>query len=243
MIYENEYGTVNFMDERPTLFKRKKIGVNLSGGTDSTFLMFATLREISEKNLETQVIPVTGVDSRRPTNEWHVIEIMEYFKELFPNVNIGEHQFDYYTKKSMRDKSYHHELHENKLFLEGTIDILFHGVTANPSEEEMKEFGFFDDREIKRDKSHRNYITAKDRKPITDTVVPNFLWYAPFAYVNKKFIAAEYEKHGLMDELFEMTSSCIGDKFQTNGFSEPCKKCWWCKEKHWAFGVYDGGIK
>lgn len=243
MIYENEYGKVNFMDEIPVLFKRKKIGVNLSGGTDSTFLMYATLRKISEENLDIQVIPITGVDTKRPTNEWNVRDIMEYFEEMFPKVNIGEHQFDYYAKKSRKDKPYHHELHENKLFLEGTIDVLFHGVTQNPDEDVMKELEFFETREEKRDKPTRNYITAEQRKTITNIPVKNFLWYAPFAYVNKQFIAEEYKKHKLMSELFELTSSCIGDKFQTNGFMEPCKQCWWCKEKHWAFGMYDGGVK
>lgn len=241
MILENQYGKVNFMDECPVLFKRNKIGINLSGGVDSAFLMFATLKKISEKNLDVEVIPITGVDTTRPTNEWNAREIMDLFAEMFPDVNIGEHQFNYYTRDRY-DKKWKHRFHErieNKLFLDGTIDVLFHGVTQNPGEEVMKEFGFYDNREVKRDDNQRNLITAESRKPLEKIDVPTFLWYAPFAFVTKQFIAEEYKKHGLLDELFPITASCVGYKEDTNFFTEPCKKCWWCKEKYWAFGSYD----
>ena len=46
----------------------------------------------------------------------------------------------------------------------------------------------------------------------------------------------------LMDDLFPLTMSCIGFEKETNYFTEPCKKCYWCHEKKWAFGCYDGGL-
>ena len=58
----------------------------------------------------------------------------------------------------------------------------------------------------------------------------------PWATVNKSFIAAQYDKFGLK-ELSNMTNSCIH-----SGIS-PCKECWWCRERYWAFGSYDGGIQ
>ena len=56
--------------------------------------------------------------------------------------------------------------------------------------------------------------------------------------MQKKAIAAGYEEHDLMDDLFPLTKSCV-DRNKT-----PCFKCFWCYEKHWAFGMYDmsGGV-
>jgi 7-cyano-7-deazaguanine synthase in queuosine biosynthesis len=58
----------------------------------------------------------------------------------------------------------------------------------------------------------------------------------PWSIVDKKFIAAQYKKFGI-EELSTLTNSCIISS------KSPCKKCWWCKERYWAFGSYDGGIK
>jgi len=51
-----------------------------------------------------------------------------------------------------------------------------------------------------------------------------------------------YEQFNLLDDLFPLTMSCIGFAPETNYFTEPCRKCYWCHEKKWAFGCYDGGL-
>lgn len=242
MIISNEYGRVDFMDEYPQLLQRKRIGINLSAGTDSAFLMYSTLKKIQQDGLNISVVPITGVDVKRPVNEWHAREIVIYLNELFPDVEISEHQFNYYDKDHEKDKPNKHKEHEKKLFLKGVIDTLFHGVTANPDEQTMKEMGFYANREIKRDNNKTNFISHEDRKPTGNKYSDNFMWYAPFASVNKKFIAEEYRKNELMNELFPMTASCVGYAKHTNFWTEPCKECWWCKEKKWAFGMYDGEV-
>ena len=64
----------------------------------------------------------------------------------------------------------------------------------------------------------------------------------PFVNIDKRWIAGMYEQLGLMDELFPMTASCIGDNADSKYYTEPCGKCFWCYEKKWAsFGCYDGG--
>ena len=45
-----------------------------------------------------------------------------------------------------------------------------------------------------------------------------------------------------MDNLFPITWSCISYGDKTDYWTHPCKTCWWCKEKLWAFGSYDGGV-
>jgi hypothetical protein len=229
------------MDEYPQLIQRRNIGINLSAGTDSAFLMYSTLKKIQQDNLDSAVIPITGVDIRRPTNEWHAREIVLYFKEQFPDVKILQHQFNYYDKEHEKDKPNKHKEHEKKLFSEKTIDVLFHGVTANPDKQSMIDMGFYENRETKRDSKNSKFVSHANQSHTGDLYRDNFMWYAPFAFLNKKFIAEEYRKNGLMEELFPMTASCIGYAKHTNFWSEPCKECWWCKEKKWAFGMYDGG--
>ena len=67
-------------------------------------------------------------------------------------------------------------------------------------------------------------------------------FYCPFEFVNKKFVSDMYHRYNLMDELFPITASCVAYAKKTNHFSEPCKECWWCREKKWAFGMYDGNV-
>ena len=52
--------------------------------------MFMTCREIVERNLDTTIVPITGVDERRPTNIWNAREIVDLFKELFPSSKFYE---------------------------------------------------------------------------------------------------------------------------------------------------------
>ena len=60
----------------------------------------------------------------------------------------------------------------------------------------------------------------------------------PWANVDKKYIYEQYVKHKLLDTLEPLTWSCIAYAEDTNFFTEPCKRCYWCKEKHWGFGKY-----
>lgn len=226
MIYSNEYGEVNFMDDYPVLFEKKKIGINLSGGVDSALLMFITLRE----NLSAEIIPITGVDILRPTNEWNAREIVDLFREMFPDSNIASHQVFYYRKMHKDDKTNQHLTFEKKLFSDKIIDVLFHGRTSNPPIEEAKKYNLLHNREERRDKHSHN------RSVFLDTSTP---FYCPFEYVDKRWIAKMYEKFNLMSNLFPITASCVEYADKTNFFTKPCKECWWCKEKVWAFGMYD----
>ena len=89
-------------------------------------------------------------------------------------------------------------------------------------------------REVRRDK-HGN-----DRVPFHEN--HGHAFYCPYEYVDKRFVADMYHKYNLMFELFPITSSCVEYAEKTDYFTKPCKECWWCREKKWAFGMYDGGI-
>tara|TARA_B100000575_G_C23141146_1_gene664103 strand:- start:3016 stop:3723 length:708 start_codon:yes stop_codon:yes gene_type:complete len=234
MIYKSRYGNVNFWDPYPRLNDFKKIGINLSAGTDSALVMFMTCRKLKELKSDATIIPITGVHNKRPTNIWNAREIVDLFREMFPEVNIGEHQVNRYEKRHEKDKVNQHRDHENRLFYFQIIDVLFHGRTANPDEEIAKKNNLFFKREERRDKNSHNrkqYHEAHNRP-----------FYCPLELVDKRFVAAQYKKFKLMDNLFPITASCVEYAEKTDNFTKPCKECWWCREKKWAFGMYDGCV-
>ena len=133
-----------------------------------------------------------------------------------------------------------HVIHERKLYADQDIKLWLCGKSANPPIEEVGEKSFLvKDREVERDTSLGDQYKIFTR--IQRDGVYNRWLYRPLAFMHKKFMAEEYKKHNLMEELFPLTASCIGYAEKTNHFSGPCKVCWWCKEKKWAFGMYDGG--
>ena len=235
MKYKTQHGDLDFWDPYPSLNKFKKIGINLSGGADSALVMFMTCREIVERNLDTTIVPITGVDERRPTNIWNAREIVDLFKELFPQVKFYEHQVNHYQKSHEKDKVNHHRAHEDRLRKEGIIDVLFHGRSANPPEDVAKENNLLFKREERRDRH------GHDRVPYHENHGKPF--YCPLEYLDKRFVAEMYEQFDLMNNLFPITASCVEYADKTDYFSKPCKECWWCREKKWAFGMYDGGLK
>ena len=60
----------------------------------------------------------------------------------------------------------------------------------------------------------------------------------PFQNHDKAWVARCFESEGLMKGLFPLTRSCEGQADKTKNFTKPCKKCWWCREKYWAFKQY-----
>ena len=62
---------------------------------------------------------------------------------------------------------------------------------------------------------------------------------SPFKNVDKRFTAQVYEDEFLLETLFPLTRSCLGSAEVTDYHEKPCKMCYWCEEKYWAFGQYD----
>lgn len=60
--------------------------------------------------------------------------------------------------------------------------------------------------------------------------------WKPFINMHKRDLALLYKEYSL-DWLFELTVSCIGHFENTANFTKSCNQCWWCAERHWAFGT------
>ena len=223
MIYENKYGRVDFWPEE--LNKHKKIIINFSGGTDSALMAWMLCKE----NPTTEIHFSTLVDTERPTNEWNARELILWYKERF-DLNWGKHHIGYFTKGSdegIYAKRHYHGKHTTSIRKPNELTLLMHGRTANPPADERDKYNLNLGREEVRDKVERDFIIGN-----------TYQTYSPFIAVNKRFVAEVYREYNLMD-LFNLTASCIAEDYKTDYFHKPCKKCWWCREKHWAFGCYD----
>ena len=180
MIYETQYGTIDFWSPH-NLERFYKIGINLSGGCDSSLLLYFTLKELKPHQT---IIPITGVHNARPSNIWNVEEIILLMRELFPDKNIGEHAVDYYDKDFEKDKVNKHREHEQKLWDAKTIEVLFHGRTANPPIEEAETHNLTFKRENQRDGNEKFVYHENHNRP----------FYVPFNNVDKRFISENYKK-------------------------------------------------
>jgi len=206
-----------------------KIAISMSGGLDSSLMTWLLCKEISDKKQNTKVFPLHGIDNTRPTSPENIQNIINFLRNSFPTIEINDmltwdNTKDYKIPKSKKDSD-----GLKKWCLKYSIKYLYQGRTANPPNEILEEFGGF----FQEERSH-----YRD-KPIKELIRPfNAYLIRPWANVDKKYIYEQYKKHNLLDTLEPLTWSCIAYAEDTNFFTEPCKRCYWCKEKYWGFNKY-----
>ena len=196
----------------------ENIGVMLSGGPDSAFALYWLAKCIHENKLSNTILPMTGYEMAikyQPYKE--VNKIISFVGTEFPNSNMLESYRYFYPDEN----KFEHEGHKKDFIESGLIDHYINGVVAAPLFEDIY---LGDPITIRRDSTQREKALENKR--------------GPFQQVDKKFISYQYKKYDLMDKLYPHTVSCIVPK----GNGQPCQRCWWCKERYWAFGSYDRGF-
>ncbi len=94
MIYKNEYGEVDF--DLSTIPDIKRLAVTISAGTDSALVMYMLCQYITKNNLDIQILPFTGLDTKRLVTEWYARDISSLFQDMFPNIKfLPHHTFQY----------------------------------------------------------------------------------------------------------------------------------------------------
>lgn len=194
----------------------EQIGVMLSGGPDSAFVFYWLSKCIHENKLNNTVLLMTGWEmgaKYQPKQE--VFAQVEMINSWFPDNNVVGHYFWEYGEDTFQGvpKSTY-EQHKEKFVDAGMIDVWINGVVHAPLFDDI-DLGF-----ITKERSDRSESIRKRR--------------GPFQHVDKKFIAHQYNKYNLLENLFPLTSSCIYPDMD----GKPCKHCDWCKERNWAFGTY-----
>lgn len=240
------------------LANEEYIGVRLSGGIDSAFLCYLTMTKYSDK----KIVPLTMYNRCRPGAKVKVDKLLKILKDLNPNTTFLEQEVGWFDstgfvvteemkqkyketfeKTGVKEKYNPKDIEAKKFFrnciakYNGKMKSVLSGETMNPPVEEQDSLvppGEFN----------------PDRNVKVKSLVGKYN-ITPFRNRNKKHIAAMVRGTGMFDILFEHTETCetetkrypelaeqLGKTYKEPGV-EPCRWCWPCREKWWAYGVYD----
>lgn len=216
----------------------KKIFLLLSGGTDSALLFYLLCKYIDENKIDTTITPFTLIDTRRPGNDFYTNKIINFMRHTFKSVNINDNVIRYITKINTHDKKKLTKEQLKLYFSKNNYELSISALTSFPSQSELEKNKELYNQSL-------NILTEDRTKTETKKTGPmyekenNTYWYFPFINIDKKDVAKMYEEYDLMDNLFPITQSCVGYPKHTKNGTEPCKTCFWCLEKYWAFGLFD----
>lgn len=209
-----------------------KVGVNCSGGADSSILLFMTAKYLRDHMPNATLSVVTCAnDLKGRWNGRKAADVIDYTVRKLGFKNFDLH-YTYY--RDVQDEKYFHEV-EAKLFMQRRTQILLSGITSNPPEGAVsisanrEPYNLYTDRIPKRDGNKKIEYHGNGMQS----------YYDPFTNVDKLFVASMYEQYDAMD-LFDKTRSCeaIPEGYDANFEFEPCCGCWWCHERNWAFGKF-----
>lgn len=219
MILEHDGQTVDFFDKFPEDINN--IGIYLSGGTDSALILYLLIKMADDRGQKLNIYPINGYDVTTPQcdSEIPARAVLNYIKNITGTTRIADLMVYPYIHLD-KPKYYYLKPVKQYLSLKKNVNHIIFGTSQGMPDLERPVF-------------HENSAVGEELIHISETRNDIMV---PWAKVNKKFIAAQYDKFNLK-KLSNITGSCV-----MNG-SSPCKECWWCKERYWAFGSYDGGIQ
>lgn len=208
----------------------------VSGGLDSAAGLYLIAKHIKENKLKTKIIVATW---KRDQND----NPRRYQNKLPKDWNVT------HAKKVMAWVEKKLKLTKTQKFQHIIVNTPVRTGPRIPGEEWLKIYNEYE-KEYKL-KDTFGFVT---KNPARSIMIENDMWTRdrptyrdsakrhhnskPFQNYDKKFIFRIFEEEGLMKSLYPLTRSCEGQADVTKDFTKPCKKCWWCKEKKWAFNRY-----
>ena len=224
------------------LYRDGPVGVGVSCGADSAMVLYILM-----SNIKTHIhIYNMMAHQRRPALEKHFDAVVATCSKLTGNNNYTVHK-----TYAVPDESA--ELYINILTTAldtEEVDIIYLGLTSFPPSEELSKwpdqqpewhnkfrahevehplFGFSIPVALATDFSSVP-LTADGR--VVDKLTLDDRAYIPFFNHDKRDIAKLYKALGVEDTLLSITRSCEDDTH----IGSHCGKCWWCRERRWAFG-------
>ena len=196
----------------------KNIGLELSGGIDSAYILFLLSKFFTTNKTSHRILPIHGYDEKRKyANSAAAAQaVIDVIKKRVPRAPIDDmFIFNYHAKPGENKMPLYHRPMIRSLLDSKRIDMNIRGYTREPEYNVLK----------------KNNMESIGRFPSQER------WErSPLSTYTKRDIAKLYKDNNLMEDLFPVTVSCVDDRKDL----QPCKKCWWCKEKYDAFGMYDG---
>jgi len=204
----------------------------VSGGLDSAAGLYIIAKHIKENKLKPKIVVATwkrdaddNPKKGKPAKDWNVTHAEKVIAWVEKELKLSKTCITHIvvptppkTGLKIGDDQWEKVFKDNKK--KYNLKNNFGFVTKNPTRSVMTELDMMDDRPVYRDGAKRRHNDM------------------PFQNYDKTFIAGIFETEGLMKGLYPLTRSCEGQADVTKNFTKPCEKCWWCKEKHWAFKQY-----
>jgi len=240
--------------------EQEYLGMRLSGGIDSAFLCYLTMAKFPNK----KIIPITMYNKIRPAAVDSVNRVIDVLQILNPDSIIVKPEIGYFDTtgftptEEMREnfiltgnKYNPKDIFQNKWFrglfdkYEGELNIYFSGETHNPPIDVQDTLVMSGEFPPDRNKKVPKLINKYSYKEI------NRYEFKPFRNKTKKELASWVKQLGLMKTLFPITETCELETIHYDMYSElfnieyknpgiePCRRCWPCREKWWAYGYYD----
>jgi 7-cyano-7-deazaguanine synthase in queuosine biosynthesis len=190
----------------------KDVGIYMSGGADSALLLYILMKNSTKK------IHVFTCASR--AKQFGSIKsstnVLRKCVELTGNLNVAHHM---HYVESQND---HVLFAPYREFIDkGIVDLIYHGVTANPPNEVLESFN---------DKS--NQLSLRSSENIRSPYKLGSNLYTPLTNSNKQQVSKMYKELGIEDTVFPLTRSCENLSLAEGH----CGTCWWCEERNWGFG-------
>jgi hypothetical protein len=193
--------------------------VSMSGGTDSTLLIYLIAKYLKNNNIKKNITPLIFLPKNKP-NHFLNKNSNKILKKICELTNFK------FNNKLVKYLKHKFELSSKDFSCFKVSNFIVLGATKNPP------IKFNDDRN--RDKKRDNDKIMIDNN---DNIINKK--FIPIYHLNKKDIAKIYKEENLLKTLLPYTYSCISENAKvTKNYTKPCKQCWWCEEKKWAFGLY-----
>lgn len=218
--------------------KYKKIAVNCSGGADSSILLYILAKYIKDNSLDTKISVLTCSTDVKDRWTGRKAELVTNY--IIENVGSGIIDMHYiYFRERPNTEDFH--AIEGALFADKRADLIISGITSNPPVGATVENIDGDTIDLSNG-AMENRIGDEHAIWHISTDGAGDFW-SPFANVDKRFVADQYDAYGVRDTLLPLTRSCekktpLDAVFDPMFEETTCGICWWCLERKWAFGYF-----
>jgi hypothetical protein len=197
------------------------VAICLSGGADSSTLLYCLAEYITIEKLNIKIYPIT-ISNKNDLVAVHTASlVINFVNKRFPSVFI-----DHICKSinlSGGFKALTADKIIAKMYRRGEIQAYIEGVTKNPD----STFTF-----IPPPKHHVPAEVFREAEIPKITIWKSgLIRIRPFADINKKGVCEITTQKGITTRLLLMTRSCTDLK------EFRCNTCWWCQERHWGFNI------
>ena len=175
-------------------------------------------KTIKDNDLDVYIQPMT-VRRQRPWNPIKAKPVIDKVCEILDFDRMLPHEVYYPPLEDANQTEWQEFMDRDRENCKnGVWHVLYDGLTSNPPESEMP---YENLEEHRRGENIEKQLEAPARDHMR-----------PLYQINKRFIADIYKQFDLTENLLPITWSCEGEASQTEDYTIPCEKCWWCWERN-----------